>query len=68
MFVLALDFSFIFVVVSIFALGLESTELLQRHFGACPPLASLHYILSVVVLSLVFYSCIPSLNFRAKLP
>ncbi len=65
-FVLALDFSFVFIVVSIFALGLESTELLQRHFGACP-LASLHYILSVVVVSLVLYSCIPSLNFRAKI-
>ena len=32
-FVLALDASFLFVIFAIFALGLDSTELLQRHFG-----------------------------------
>jgi hypothetical protein len=32
-FVLSLDASFLFVIFAIFALGLDSTELLQRHFG-----------------------------------
>ena len=34
MFVIALDVSFVFVFFSIFVLGLDSSELLQRHFGS----------------------------------
>ncbi len=63
MFVLALDFSFIFVVVSIFALGLESTELLQRHFGALPSrIPSLYFISRRCVPCVIFLRSIPDFS------
>ena len=64
MFVLALDFSFIFVVVSIFALGLESTELLQRHFGALPSsrIPSLYFISRRFVPCVIFLRSIPDFS------
>jgi prepilin signal peptidase PulO-like enzyme (type II secretory pathway) len=51
-FVLALDLSFVFVVFAICVLGLDSSELLQRHFGTrvpfFPPIAHAYVIAGII--------------------